>query len=37
MLISDNPQYKPIKIKDLEEIEILGRVIGSYDIRVKNF
>lgn len=37
MLISDNAQYEPIKIKNLEEIEILGRVIGSYDIRVKNF
>lgn len=37
MLISDNTQYEPIKIKGFQEIEILGRVIGSYDIKVKNF
>ena len=27
-LLSDNSAYEPIEIKDLQEIEIIGRVVG---------
>ena len=34
-LISDNKEYNAIKINDLQEIKILGRVIGSYSFSHK--
>ena len=27
-LISDNPTYEPIELQDLQELEIIGRVVG---------
>lgn len=36
-LISDNKDYEPIKIAEDLNIEILGRVVGSYSINSKRF
>ncbi|WP_162165615.1 XRE family transcriptional regulator [Campylobacter fetus] len=36
-LISDNKDYQPIALEEVQEIEILGRVIGSYSIKTKRF
>ena len=36
-LISDNRDYEPIKIAEDLNIEILGRVVGSYSINSKRF
>lgn len=37
MLKSDNKDYEPIVINEDEEIEILGRVVGSINIGYKRF
>lgn len=34
-LISDNKEYEPISVNELEEVYILGRVVGSYSINSK--
>lgn len=31
-LMSDNKEYPPITIGDAEEIRIIGRVVGTYDL-----
>ncbi|MFW5606516.1 MAG: XRE family transcriptional regulator [Campylobacter hyointestinalis] len=36
-LVSDNKEYEPISLGEFGEIEILGRVIGSYSINTKRF
>lgn len=36
-LISDNKDYDPIKIQENLDIEIIGRVVGSYSINSKRF
>ena len=34
-LVSDNKEYSSIEVKDLEELRIIGRVIGAYEIIYK--
>lgn len=34
-LVSDNKEYSSIEVKDLEELRIIGRVIGVYEIIYK--
>lgn len=34
-LVSDNKEYSNIEVKDLEELRIIGRVIGAYEIIYK--
>lgn len=34
-LISDNKEYPPIEIGSAEEIKIVGRVVGTYDLSYK--
>lgn len=36
-LISDNKDYEPIKIEENLNIDIIGRVVGSYSINSKRF
>lgn len=34
-LMSDNKEYPPIEIGDMEEIKIIGRVVGTYNLNYK--
>lgn len=34
-LVSDNKDYEPIEIDNLEEIRIIGRVVGTYEFNYR--